>query len=233
MEDVLFILIIYQTTIEDSKACDCLKNLLGKDWRTYVYLHDNTENNIFLAEAYNQGVKHALALQKDWVVLLDADTEITQDYLNALNNIVSHRQTGVWVPDLLNADAHLLSPFRHNGVDTAFNSGMLLPVKDIQAIGGFNLQYPLDYLDYWVCWQLSQRRIPLHRMNVKLRHNLSVLDYKQVSRERYLSLLEAEHRFAAETGHLLKYKIVLMGRAIKWALLQHRYFKETAKALWR
>lgn len=231
MSDILYILIIYGVTKEESRAWQCLQKLLpAEELLRNVYVHDNNVHNIYLAEAYNTGLQFASTHGFKYIVLLDHDACLTAEYISAIRHASTENQNAVWVPVLMSPRGKQISPIHKWGMQVAFNSGMLLPVKIVQSFGGFNTNYPLDYLDYWVCHQLYSLHIPLLTLPVTLEHSLSVLDYANVPKWRYLSLLAAEKRFANEIGMQKQYKIRLLGRLIKWSLTGHKYVKETWNA---
>ena len=231
--DILYIIVIYGIAKEQSTAWQCLHELLEPDAFAHcVYVHDNTAHNVYLAEAYNQGMAYAAKEGFEYMVLLDDDAAPTAEYIQAIRQIAaSGDKHAVWAPLLKNAQGKQLSPRRRWGMKVAFNSGMLLPVKVLQEIGGFDTHYPMDYLDYRTCFLLNQHGVAFHTIPVTLMHNLSVNDYTQVSRERYISLLQAERRFAQESRHLCRYRLLLSARLIKWILTGHPYVKETWNAL--
>ena len=234
MTDILFIVVIYRIRETESLACQTLRRLLGEEgYKQHVFVHDNTTDNIYLAEAYNKGLAYALDNQYSHAVLLDDDTEVTNEYLSELQHLIEDYPQTVFVPRLTGSDGRLLSPFRHHGRLTAFNSGVAIPVELInEKIGLFSTRFPLDYLDYWFFLQLQRKNIPVKVMDSSLRHSLSISDYKNVSESRYQSLIQAEKRFAQEEGSMypLLYHIQLLGRAVKWTLTGHRYTKETWRA---
>lgn len=231
MSEVLFVIVIYKKTMEQSKSCSCLRKLLSKaEWDEAVYVHDNTINNIYLAGAYNKALAIGKSKGKKWIVLLDDDTAVNEAYIANVKDIVDKGKKGVWVPSLWDKNKQL-SPLRKYGCKMAFNSGMLIRIEDIEKVGGFSERYPLDYLDFWMCWQYRRNNIAICDMNVQLEHRLSVHHYEEMSEQRYLSLLNAERQFAKDTGHLFDYRLLLLMRAIKWTITQHRYWQLTWKRL--
>ena len=231
MNKILFVIVIYGISREESPAWRQLQTMPGAEPED-VYVHDNTSDNRYLAAAYNGAWQYAEQNGYAWMVLLDADTAVTPQYLEAVREAAGRNEGNrVFCPTLIDGRGRVLSPFRAYGIPTAFNSGLLIPVRLVREIGGFNEAYPLDYLDYWFCRRLHQLHIPLETLPVSLHHSLSVTDYKQVPRWRYLSLLSAEKRFAAETGRQGRYKLLLLCRLIKWTLTGHKYVKETYNAL--
>ena len=228
MSNILFVIVLYQIKQEQSRAWQSLQASMGNAGA--IYIHDNTKENIFLAKAYNRALTYAHEKGYHWMVLLDADTEVTPSYLEAIKQATQLPEDTVYCPTLENKHKKL-SPRSVYGIPVAFNSGMLIPVKIIDFIGGFNEQYPLDYLDYWFCHQLYLRHIPLALLPTTLSHSLSVMDYSTMPQWRYLSIMEAEKRFAIETGHLCLYRLLLACRLIKWSITGHKYVRETYHAL--
>lgn len=231
MGKVLFVIVIYQIKQEQSLAWQQLQALPIDDLGI-VYVHDNTDSNRFLAAAYNEAWRQAKEQGCEWIVLLDADTAVTEQYIDAVRSMVKQGETNaVYCPELMSERGKVLSPLQAYGMKVAFNSGLLIPLQVIQQVGGFNEDYPLDYLDYWFCHQIHLQHIPMVTMSVRLLHSLSVQDYTAVPQWRYLSLLAAEKRFAKEMGRERRYKIRLFCRLVKWTLTGHKYIRETYRAL--
>jgi len=233
MREVLFIVVIYGINEGDSIACRSLRKILGEErYEQDVYVHDNTKNNIFLAGAYNKAYRYAREMGYRRMVIIDDDTEITKEYVAELQEIAARNEEKVYVPKLADKREKRLSPFKTHGRVTAFNSGVVIPIKVMEKVGGFSENYPLDYSDYWFFLQLHRRGIEVSEMQSELLHELSINDYEGVTRERYLSLLKAENRFAKEEGGIypLLYRMKLLCRAVKWTITGHRYTKETWRA---
>jgi len=234
MNNILFVIVLYNKTREQSLAWQSLCKCLSAEQLQKVYIHDNTRHNIYLAAAYNLALRKAQDEGYTWLCLLDDDTEVTAEYIESLTERTSQdNETKVWVPRLVGSDGKIMSPFRHLGILTALNSGTVISTSVMQSIGGFNVQYPLDYLDYWLFRELHRRRISIGLLSAKLIHHLSCSDYSDMPRERYLSILKAEKQFAGEGGYavMIYYKFQLLGRLIKWTLTKHPYILETFRQL--
>ena len=232
MCDVLFILVIYQKTLTDSQAYQSLVDLMDEQTLCEcLYVHDKTHNNQYLASAYNQGATIARERGKKWIVYLDDDTCITQEYISHLQHHISENKYQVIAPKLTDKHGKQLSPTSKYGTKVVFNSAMAIRLDTLQQIGGFNTRYPLDYLDYYTCRLLQQQHISITLMDVAIPHQLSVEDYHQITPERYDSILRAEKQFAKDTGNSTLYRLQLVARAVKWLLTGHKYVKETLKAL--
>jgi GT2 family glycosyltransferase len=156
-----------------------------------LYLWDRT--NPGLANAYNLTLGVALERGIPWLLLLDQDTSLTPEYLGEIIPASSHcrdqpeivalaprlAENGVicspaYPPRLGPARA---VPTCMSGVTSetlhAFNSGAVLRVSALQAMGGFPRDFPLDYLDHATFAQLQRRGGRLYLLDSVLEHQLS------------------------------------------------------------
>ncbi|MDH6364552.1 glycosyltransferase involved in cell wall biosynthesis [Enterococcus sp. PF1-24] len=176
-----------------------------------TYFHD--ASNPGLAKAYNYGWHKAQANHSNALLLLDDDTEISLNYLEKLMKIELTADLGAIVP-LIFAEETQISPVaaedyissNHQNLSAgktsqrlmAINSGACIPLAVLNQIGGFNEAFPLDFLDHWFFWRLYQEKLAVEILDEKLQHQLSVLDYQQVSPQRYLSIVMAENLYYRE-----------------------------------
>lgn len=119
---------------------------------------------------------------------------------------------------------------------TALNSGTVLKVSAIDAIGGFNSSFWLDYLDHWLFNRLYRFGYSIYVLNVVLRHELSVQSMGNMAVSRYRNILSAEREFyrrCRPAGEKWIYRFRLVARAMKMLLLpaRRRLFFPTLKFL--
>ncbi len=218
----------------------------------------NSTSNKKLAFAYNFALKRAIEQHREWLLLIDQDTEITDEYFTELENYLSapKEKNVVSVVPFLVSHNRAVSPERiddfiwkthsitqQKGICTgrisAFNSMSLLKVDFIKKIGGFNEQYPLDMLDYWVYNQIYKRVKKVSVLNVKIEHNLSLLDKKKyIPLSRYKDLLSAENKFVKtelNLSHYLSHKLRLIYRVVYQVLKRKdkKYLLATIKMLFQ
>jgi GT2 family glycosyltransferase len=176
-----------------------------------------------LAAAYSAGLQLAGQETADWLLLLDQDTTLTPEYLEEISSgavhLLSDRKIVAIVPKLSDKGV-LCSPLypptygparmidRTTAGDSsqrlhAFNSGAVLRVSALKAIGGFPEDFPLDYLDHATFAALQDRGGRLHILNAILEHELS----SNVERnrdpnfvQRQTGILDAEYRFYKQYG---------------------------------
>lgn len=180
---------------------------LGLEKR-FVYYH--SQKNVGIAKAYNYALKQ-MASTAEWLVTLDQDTTVTKEYLNELiKKVMTLPQSVVAVAPVVKDHEQQISPVRsdtlrplHNELPhgnhsyskdvMVINSGTALRAYFLKEIGGYNLSFPLDYLDHWLSWRIFKEKKQITILSNVLQHQLSVLDYAtQMNFSRYQAILSAE-----------------------------------------
>lgn len=168
------------------------------------YVHDS--ENSGLASAYEMAADLARNTGEQWLMLLDQDTYLTHDYLNEAFKLIENttKKNIVFVPQIVEKNK-ILSPLKDNQPVipgryvkqqiAAINSGTIINESTVREIGGFNQEFPLDYLDHWIFHMLNEKGIPIQVMKAKLTHSLSVSNIREVSNHRLESILRAEKKF--------------------------------------
>jgi hypothetical protein len=263
---VLFILVLYKTTLKESTTFETLSKLLRHDiLQKQLFIYNNSpeipitsdcgiiqiaSKNEMLVGAYNAGLQHAQDHGFRWIILLDQDTEITASYIDAVNTFINDPKNAIAAVPTIQNNNRILSPFwynpnkgpfankshqpKHNECLTAFNSGVILQVEFLLSIGGFNSQYPLDYLDYWYFHKIYLLKQEVTILHATLTHSLSVLNYRDnMTKARYKSLLAAEKQFATQLGKqaLFYYKFRLLGRCVKLCIKMPQYIGITLRSI--
>ncbi|EMF0284748.1 glycosyltransferase [Enterococcus hirae] len=196
-----------QLVVYDNSPVKQLEPLLEQD-KDISYYHD--PSNPGLATAYNYALNHAQQNIR-YFVTLDHDSQLTATYFDTLLTIDWTDELVAAVP-LVYAGSNQISPVfadryinrQVEKVDRsqlsqrrimAINSGAVFSIKFLKEIGGFNLDFPLDFLDHWLFWTIYQFKKTVFILPEKMEHDLSVLDYQKVSVTRYQSILQAEKTF--------------------------------------
>ena len=197
------------------------------------YFHDPA--NPGLSKAYNKGFKSASSGDFDLLLLLDQDTELTKAYLNFLMTETIGTEIGAVVPLIYSvtiqvspvlADRYINRNLAYPAIGEqkqrimAINSGTAVTLAAIKKIGGFNDAFPLDFLDHWLFLRLHQEGFRFLIANQKLNHDLSVMHYKTMTRERYEQILTSESKFYRDFDKEKKkeHEKQLFFRTIKQAL---------------
>lgn len=207
-----------------------------------VYLHDRT--NPGLAKAYNAASHYFTSVDGELFLLLDQDTLLEETYLNALVQLVLLNDVGAYVPIIKSHDRQISPVFAENyinrrskkpvsGIYTesvmAINSGTALTKDTLNEIGSFNIDFPLDFLDHWLFWKLHQQGKKIEVLNYELTHDLSVLDYRNVSCKRYESIVQAETLFYSSYARdkFYSHRNQLLFRTIK------QFLRVSNRKIWR
>ena len=151
-------------------------------------------DNPGLAKSYNRALKLAQESGATWLLLLDQDTHLTDAYFQEIarraeefadnervvaivpklmeNGVVQSPHPGIcaktWVPLPTDAGGLLENRGQH-----IYNSGALMRVTSLLAIGGFPQEFWLDYLDHAVFHQLREHGGRVFLMNSSIQHTLS------------------------------------------------------------
>ncbi len=188
------------------------------------YVHDSSNGG--LATAYNFALARAEAEQRAWLLLFDQDTVLTEEFLFELvesaGMLHGQAEVGAIVPKLLvrgaiySPEESFLDQVRHQyrslrtvekdavGVQqshlNAYNSGATLRVSAMRAIGGFPLQFWLDYLDHAVFRALFVGGFRMYVMRAELVHNSSLAEVKSLPLWRLRNILQAQTLFVKQSG---------------------------------
>jgi GT2 family glycosyltransferase len=206
-----------------------------------TYIHDNTNPGI--CKAYNTGFEKALAINKKWLLLLDQDTDFTSDYIESLLNAVKKNKNYVSIVPVVYSNGKIVSPTRYDFLGrmkpikqnetnivyrniTAINSGACVKIDFLNQINGFTEEFPLDMLDHWFFRKVNLLRKMVYVLDTDLIHDLSVMSFqKQMSTNRYYSILQAERKFYRESFiEVALYKTRLLLRILKQMFYKDKKF---------
>lgn len=208
--------------------------LLDSPWN-FTYFHD--PRNLGIAIAYNFAFEMAKQHGSEWLLLFDHDTQVTQSYVDALFNLDHIEKEIVSVVPKVICNDVMISPVFSDtlrplsiekpieGIQEkpvmAINSGSLLRVSFLEEISGFNTKFPLDYLDHWIYHEIYSKGYKVMLLPEVLDHELSVMDYRNVSLKRYKSILDSELYFYKNYKSDLfpAYRTQLVKRLMKQILL--------------
>jgi GT2 family glycosyltransferase len=201
------------------------------------YVHDPSNGG--LATAYNFALARAEAEQRAWLLLFDQDTLVTKEFLVELvesaRTLHGQAQVGAIVPKLLvrgaiySPEANFLYQVRHPhrslqtvekdavGIQqrhlNAYNSGATLRVSAMRAVGGFPLQFWLDYLDHALFRALFVGGFHIYVMRAELVHDPSLAEVASMPLWRLRNVMQAQTLFVKQSGGFLDrmfYRIFLL-----------------------
>ena len=198
----------------------------------FVFTYHHAERNDGVAGAYNGALEIARERNREWLLLLDHDTSVTAEFLRGMAGYAeqgSDPRIAAVAPFLYAGDYQVSprlwhfgghrplprpeQPYAESRPMFAANSGTLLRVAALAAIGGYSSRFWLDYSDIYVFQRLhaagySVRIAP----DLRLQHEIAMLDYDtRMTPERFATYLAAEGDFldlyrgpAERAVHLLR-----------------------------
>ena len=174
-------------------------------------------DNLGVSGGYNAAMAWAESIGAPWLMLLDQDTRVAPGYLEAMLayslKLQQDARIAAIVP-FVRSENMLISPQRFgrfvrnhqvptgmSGVleeDTgAINSGTVMRVSALRAIGGYSNLFWLDLSDVYVFTMLYRSGLKIYLAgDLDLHHSLATLDYNNnMSPERYRNFLAAENTY--------------------------------------
>ncbi|MEH7250211.1 glycosyltransferase [Neobacillus niacini] len=255
---ITMVVVFYRQELENSKTVQTLKQtlLVNKDALTEIelifydnspesqdisysdyeglnlsYVHD--PRNLGLVPAYNHAWNVAKENGSKWLLLLDHDTELTDNYFKEVLHLPEFGEDVAAVVPKIYSENSMISPVYSYSLRPlkedrpaaglqkqpvmAINSGALISVPFLNELSGFNESFPLDYLDHWLFFEIYNHGRMVWVVDVFLEHELSVMDYSRVSLKRYQSILDSEMNFYKNYKKDIysSYRVQLVKRLLK------------------
>jgi hypothetical protein len=181
------------------------------------FLYEHSTTNLGVSGAYNIATEHAAANAYPWMLLLDQDTKITREFLSTMLghclDLLPRKEIAVIAPTV-RFNGIAISPVRrlfarNRGYPTvgcgialgeaaAINSGCVMRVESLQAVGGFSPAFWLDYSDLYVFHQFFLNGLKVWwASDAELEHDMTMMDYDQLMTPwRCRNLCAAESAFS-------------------------------------
>jgi GT2 family glycosyltransferase len=238
MKQFLFVAVLYEKSMAESlTVCSLLQRrdlLKARGIRVLVinntpdikpevlFLENSVEyvsfgENRGLANAYQFAYLAARADKRHFLVLLDQDSEVTNDFICALDDLINDcgRHIGIWCPDVFSC-GRPISPYSLNILGWpnfsprsdanclyGINSFSVVDTNFIEYIGGFNTFYWLDCLDLWLYERARQTGWKIGRLSTSVNHDLSLVS-GEISLTRLKSIAYFEACFVVEFGTVFR-----------------------------
>jgi GT2 family glycosyltransferase len=182
-----------------------------------AFTYQHAAANVGVSGAYNAAA--VVAEQRDcaWLLLLDDDTSVTAEFLRGMLGHaaqVADDERLAAVTPFLYAGSFCMSPRlwrfarhvplqgrAHPYTETrsifAANSGTLMRVRALEAIGGYNARFWLDFSDIEVFHRLHTHGFSVRiACDLRLEHEMAMLDYdRRMTPARFATFLAAESDF--------------------------------------
>jgi GT2 family glycosyltransferase len=183
------------------------------------FLYQHSKVNLGVSGAYNGAMEYALEHGYPWMLLLDQDTKITNEFLFTMfrhSQDLLPRQEIAAIAPTVRAGRLVISPTQRlfclrgrprkylagecgiaPGEAAPINSGCIMRVASLRAIGGFSTDFWLDCSDIYVFHEFFVHGLKVWRAaDVEIEHNISVIDYDRLMTPwRYRNLSYAETAF--------------------------------------
>ena len=235
---ILAVVVLYKRTLEESQTirglteafklspelCDSIRVLiwdnspapLAERELPFSFEYRHTPQNVGVSGAYNGALEIAERISCPWMLLLDQDTTLDDDYLHRLRSsgqqLDSNAEIAAIAPFLVDGD-HAISPaiIRFYGITLlsppfsgvhkketyAANSGTLMRVSALKESGGYDENFWLDFSDIVAFHRLYRMGKRLYVAgDLRLAHELASRDYDGLmSPERYRIFMSAEDAY--------------------------------------
>lgn len=179
---VFSIIVTYNPNISQLKACVAsllpqvekiiiVKNsderLDDVDFQNEKIVRVQLDKNYGIAYAQNVGIRRAIELGAEWMLLSDQDTVFPEQYVNRfLEKIENHGAETIYVPVFFNETKKQIEPVSvsmsesvcPDGVSPvplihAISSGTVFHKGVFEKIGGMDEKLFIDYVDFEWCWR--------------------------------------------------------------------------------
>ncbi len=181
----------------------------------FTYQHPATNGGV--SGAYNGAASIARERGAEWLLLFDDDTSVTAEFLRGMlregGQVDADTRIAAVAP-FLYAGSFCMSPrlwcfarhvplprpvapYTETRAIFAANSGTLLRVSALAAIGGYSSRFWLDFSDIEVFHRLHQHGFAVRiASDLALEHEMAMLDYdRQMTPARFATFLSAEGDF--------------------------------------
>ncbi len=205
-----------------------------------IYIHD--KRNLGVSFAYNRGAEKAKELNKEWILILDQDTCISNDSIKKyINSMIEETSIKLFVPILEIEEGKILSPCRYmfkkgfflktisKGISnfenkSVVNSGMMINLIEFLKVGGYNEKVFLDHSDFIFINKFKQRNRNFYIIDSVWKQNLSTLsdNFKQEKKRFKLFISSINEIDKEDIISKLSYIFLVLSRGIKLTI---KYFK--------
>lgn len=206
----LIVVVIYECTLDDSITFQRLLSLKQKtSLFPQILIYDNSLTSQYsgkylqsiafykhnpanggVAEAYNYALYIGKGEQKEWLVLFDQDTNISNDYFTELEkSIQMYPEQKLFCP-IVRSTNKIVSPayyiaekaIRLQNAKTGIlsckyysiiNSGLTIQLLEMEKLGGYDRDLPLDFSDHYFFIKYKKRNKHFVVINCENLHSLS------------------------------------------------------------
>lgn len=192
------------------------------------YIHDPYNGG--LASAYNFALQRAESEEREWLLLLDQDTSLTLEFVHELVQVTgslhARSEVAAIVPKLRvngkidSPAADLFDQMRRQFLRSeqaitqetegikkqslcSYNSGSTLRVAALRSIGGFPVEFWLDFLDHAVFHALFSNGFLVYVLRSTLEHDSSYSDIGSLPIWRLRNIILARTLYVQRSGSFI------------------------------
>jgi GT2 family glycosyltransferase len=197
-----------------------------------TYIHDAANSGV--SRAYNVAADFAIEHKKEWMCLLDQDTDADQKMLAAYyKSFCEFPHEHIFLPKIL-SNRKITSPYKtfwgkgysSRSISTGrqktktfsvINSGLFIDVKTFKKAGGYNELYPLDLSDYVFWKRLSkiESTFILTDSSSDHQHSAHVNKLEQAI-VRFKIFLQANKQYRRDTRGMTLIPVISRGIKLSW-----------------
>ena len=270
---ILIVLVRYGTPLQESETIRTLERCLAeqtdlsRNFSTLIWdnspagvsvadlpmqvQYRHSSENVGVSGAYNYAMELAEQRGFGWLLLLDQDTILPQEFLSAMHAYASRlereEKVAAVAPTVLMGTTQVSpkimsrwgaakdpSPGFEGPVFEELiimNSGMLLRVSALRRIGGYGMDFWLDFSDRYVCHMLANHGYGAWLAGeLRLQHNVSLMAEGATSMTRYKTLMGAQDAYFSQYKSPLR-NAVFCYRLLRNALRERNVRPERSRIL--
>ena len=205
--------------------------------------------------AYDYALSMSLMVGGDWILLLDQDTFLPDNFLISVKKSITANilnEVDVFFPWITDG-GHFISPsyislsgsiapynkktsmhsFLIKGI-TGIASGSIIRTSALTSLPPLPSELWLDFVDHWIFNQLKLNGKKYFVLDVTLQHELSIMNMAAVSSQRQFSLLDGERIFVASLGGTARfvYPFRLLLRLVRLVMVSPQTAMNMVNWLW-
>lgn len=179
---IIAIIICYKTTEQDiKKTLSSIYNqvesviIVNNDSTKYDYsMYKNVINiilgdNYGIAYAQNIGIKKAIEMDSDYILLSDQDTIYPENYIESFYPYIEQNKASMYCPVFFDTISKSYAPVvlkklipiynicEPTYVEQAIASGSIINLNCLNNVGLMNEALFIDYVDHEFCWRLISK----------------------------------------------------------------------------
>jgi rhamnosyltransferase len=191
--------------------------------------------NVGVAEALNIGIRLVIDCDFDWILTLDQDSVINENYLKHMYDFAarnSNKRIGILGPTYEFKDKGRKKIQLPHKLLVTLTSGSLVNTEVFRNVGLFRSDYFIDYVDFEFCLRLAKFNYSLFRIpEAVLYHEMGEVKTRRLPFKVKYTTYDTQRRFYKSRNRVLTYRMYFKLFPL-WVLADlMRFLKEIIKIL--